>query len=225
MSMLEAETSEVEISEEEPEDPQVVMKRAQFAWKRTTLKLIYMVLLNTAKKVERHWEAKALQQDQQLVKTPVKAQSATQTQRRDDLTGVGEAVAPTDKKYPVDRTTCTHQDQAGKSALRAQGGQRRCQKTRRMVPTHLWVCLSCGSRWTRTNVEPKRDQNWPEKKKHHGSLRPEVMRTSEKRGLETDVTPMQVAIHSDNDPDRQDHKEYVNVEPLDPTADAPPLQA
>ena len=196
-SRLEAETSEVEMEEVEPKDREAISKKALTAWRRTALRLIYEVILNTLKRVERHWEMKALQHNQQTNSHITKARSAMQKLRRDDLTGVGEAVAPTSKKYPVDRKVCTHQDMTGLSALKAQGGQMTCKVTRRPIPMYLWVCTSCGARWSRIRTDPNKPLH--EQTQKSTALRPVAARTSEKRELESDEKPMEVLIHSDKD--------------------------
>ena len=53
---LEADSSEVEMEEKEPKDQEAVSKRALAAWRRTSLRLIFEVILHILKRVERHWE-------------------------------------------------------------------------------------------------------------------------------------------------------------------------
>ena len=179
-------------------DPEKISKRAIAAFRRVTLRMIFVATLSLMRRVERYWEARSLGSDfpqEELVQE--KRKSSTQ-KRRDDLTGVGEPMAPTPKTYPICRSVCTHEDTAGQTYLQAQGGQRRCQLTKKNIPMYLWVCRACGARWQRVPVEEPQTEVL--KGKSGTALQPTPTKSS---GLKTsakrEIKTMEVAIHSGED--------------------------
>ena len=179
-------------------DPEKVQMKVIAAFRRMFLRLTFVVISSLMQRVERYWEAKSLGSEfprEELVQE--KRKSSTQ-KRRDDLTGVGEPMAPTPKTYPICRSVCTHEDTAGQTYLQAQGGQRRCQLTKKNIPMYLWVCRACGARWQRVPAEEP--QTEVPSGKAGTALQPTPTKSS---GLKTsakrEIKTLEVAIHSGED--------------------------
>ena len=179
-------------------DPEKVKRKAIAAFRRVTLRLMYVATLSLMRRVERHWEARSLGSEYpQENRFQPKPKSSTQ-KRRDDLTGVGEPIPPTQKTYPICRSVCTHEDSAGQTYLQAQGGQRICQTTKMKVPMYLWVCRACGARWQRIPVEEP--QGVTPKRQAGAALQPTPTKSSGlKTGAKREMKAMEVTIHSGDD--------------------------
>ena len=175
-------------------DPEKAQQRANRAFRRASLRLIFMANLSLMRRVERHWEAKALGSDSPQQERDQATPKSSTAKRRDDLTGVGEPILLTPRTYPICRSVCTHEDSAGQTYLQAQGGQWRCQLTKKNVPMYLWVCRACGARWQRVPVEdPQKDAP----KRAGSALQPVPTKSSGmKTGEKREMKAMEVEIHS-----------------------------
>ena len=86
------------------EDPAKVTQRVMAAYRRMFLRLTLMVNLTFIQKVERHWQRGTLgnRSDQEDPDhDQPKPRKSTTRRRRDDLTGVGEPIAPSEKSFPI----------------------------------------------------------------------------------------------------------------------------
>ena len=107
------------------------LERTQAGTKRSMMIAVTLIVIVGGYLSWVNSQVNELIKDKELVKKKVRA--VKPTPRRDDLTGVGVAVAPTKRPYPTDRATCTHKDQQGMTTLRAQGGQTLDKKTMKMM--------------------------------------------------------------------------------------------
>ena len=178
------------------QDPEKVQRKVITAFRRMFLRLTFVVTSSRMQRVERYWEAKTLGLTSPREERYQPKQKPQNTKRRDDLTGVGEPIPPTQKVYPICRTSCTHEDTTGQTYLQAQGGQKRCPTLKMNVPMYLWVCRACGARWERIPVGSSSHQEAP-KQTTSSALQPtKVTKTEEKRKA------LEVAIHSGEDADK-----------------------
>ena len=147
-----------ESSEDDLEVPVNLEKKARrlvHHWKRLTGKVIFMIATATRSAVEKHWEQRGLMKDQtpqEALATQPLPLASGKTRRRDDLTGIGAPIPPTQKAYPISRAVCQHvHPETGEQSLQAAGGARLENGER--VPFYTWVCLRCGARWQRIPAE------------------------------------------------------------------------
>ena len=143
-------------SEEEPpipiRNPTRITRRATAAWRRTALRLLFLLSQATHQKVVDHWTGTAAGTTEPPPRRSSSSSKKTNPDRprRDDLTGVGRPIPPTGKVYPIARDQCPHHSAHGETLLRAWGGRKSGQ------PWHLWVCQGCGSRWERIESNDSR---------------------------------------------------------------------
>ena len=129
-----------------PEAPDVKSRRAIKAWTRVARKGIFALLHSIQGMVLEYWEDIATSRSLPEA-APTRATMPRRT-RRDDLSGIGEPIAPTSRPYPLERGSCSHTDPSGETMLRATGGRRGTEAF------YHWTCQGCGSRWLRALPGP-----------------------------------------------------------------------
>ena len=125
-------------------------ERAVKNWHRLMVKTGFLMTVAPQETLLNQWEDQASPGPSRTVpegEKSKKGKNVTRSKRRDDLNYVGDPMAPTGKKYPLDRLKCLHRHEDGLSMMTAGGGRGADG------PMYWWVCQGCGSRWKRITKE------------------------------------------------------------------------